>query len=123
MRAAEAGFPSRTGPRRTRRVVLGVWAAIVLAALPFAANQAYKLSEQNSIDLAKRVQSRLGISGSDPGTAAGGRVNVHLVGQGALWAGVSKASDEDAKRAEARGFPIVAIVLLVVFGSVAAAAL
>jgi uncharacterized membrane protein YdfJ with MMPL/SSD domain len=58
----------------------------------------------------------------DPGTAAGG-VTPYLVGQPTIWAGMQEISKRDLSEAEATGFPIVAIILLVVFGSLAAAAL
>ena len=45
------------------------------------------------------------------------------VGQGALWAGLQDLSKEDLAAAESTGFPIVALILLVVFGSLAAAML
>lgn len=47
----------------------------------------------------------------------------HLVGQGALWAALQEISKEDLARAESAGFPLVALILLGVFGSLAAAAL
>jgi RND superfamily putative drug exporter len=58
----------------------------------------------------------------DPGTAAGG-VTPYLVGQPTIWAGMQEISKRDLSEAEATGFPLVAIILLVVFGSLAAAAL
>ena len=58
----------------------------------------------------------------DPGTAAGG-VTPYLVGQPTIWAGMQEISKRDLSQAEATGFPIVAIILLVVFGSLAAAVL
>jgi RND superfamily putative drug exporter len=58
----------------------------------------------------------------DPGTATGG-VTTYLAGQPTVWAGMQELSKEDLAKAEAGGFPIVAIILLVVFGSLAAAAL
>ncbi|HEX7059308.1 MAG TPA: MMPL family transporter [Solirubrobacterales bacterium] len=58
----------------------------------------------------------------DPGTVQAG-VTLYLAGQPTIWAGMQELSKEDLARAEASGFPIVAIVLLVVFGSLAAAAL
>lgn len=83
----------------------------------------FKGGEDGAIDLATKLRSKLGISGSTAGTAAGKRVEVHVAGQGALWAAFRDLADKDAKQAEARGFPIIAIVLLAVFGSLAAAAL
>jgi RND superfamily putative drug exporter len=58
----------------------------------------------------------------DPGTATAG-VTIYLAGQPTVWAGMQELSKEDLAKAEAGGFPIVAVILLVVFGSLAAAAL
>ncbi|MDX6627063.1 MAG: putative drug exporter of the superfamily [Solirubrobacterales bacterium] len=58
----------------------------------------------------------------DPGSAAGG-VTPYLVGQPTIWAGMQEISKKDLSKAESSGFPIVAIILLIVFGSLAAAAL
>jgi uncharacterized membrane protein YdfJ with MMPL/SSD domain len=58
----------------------------------------------------------------DPGTASGG-VTTYMAGQPTVWAGMQELSKEDLSKAEASGFPIVALILLVVFGSLAAAAL
>ncbi len=58
----------------------------------------------------------------DPGTPQGG-VTPYLAGQPTIWAGMQELSKEDLAKAEASGFPIVALILLVVFGSLAAAAL
>ena len=52
-----------------------------------------------------------------------GGVALHVIGQGALWAALQDTAKEDVEVAERRGFPIVALVLLAVFGSFAAAAL
>ena len=77
-------------------------------------------SEQSSdrqIDSATTLREDL-----DPGTATAG-VTTYLAGQPTIWAGMQELSKEDLAKAEAGGFPIVAIILLVVFGSLAAAAL
>jgi uncharacterized membrane protein YdfJ with MMPL/SSD domain len=58
----------------------------------------------------------------DPGAAVDG-VTTYLAGQPTIWAGMQELSKKDLAKAEAGGFPIVAIILLVVFGSLAAAAL
>jgi uncharacterized membrane protein YdfJ with MMPL/SSD domain len=52
-----------------------------------------------------------------------GGVEPHLVGQQALWAGMQDLTKEDLESAEKIGFPIVLLILLAVFGSLAAAAL
>jgi uncharacterized membrane protein YdfJ with MMPL/SSD domain len=50
-------------------------------------------------------------------------VRTYLVGQPAIWAGMQALSKRDLDQAEASGFPLVGLILLVVFGSLAAAAL
>jgi RND superfamily putative drug exporter len=75
------------------------------------------LSSDELIDQAKALREDL-----EPGTAAAG-VTPYLVGQPTIWAGMQEISKEDLSKAETSGFPIVAIILLVVFGSLAAAAL
>jgi RND superfamily putative drug exporter len=50
-------------------------------------------------------------------------VEPHLVGQQALWAGMQELSKEDLESAEMAGFPVVLLILLAVFGSLAAASL
>ena len=55
--------------------------------------------------------------------AVRGDVEVHMVGQQALWAGMQDLTKADLESAERAGFPIVALILLVVFGSLAAAGL
>src|ERR1700709_530569 len=60
--------------------------------------------------------------GLDPGGREAG-VTPYLVGQPTIWAGMQEISKRDLSRAEGTGFPIVALILLIVFGSLAAAAL
>ena len=76
-----------------------------------------ELSPDDEIDAAGDLRSDL-----DPGTAQNG-VTTYLAGQPTIWAGFQEFSKEDLSEAEMSGFPIVAIILLVVFGSLAAAAL
>ncbi|HET7453995.1 MAG TPA: MMPL family transporter [Solirubrobacterales bacterium] len=75
------------------------------------------LSSDELIDPAKTLREDI-----DPGDASGG-VTPYLVGQPTIWAGMQEISKEDLAKAESSGFPIVALILLVVFGSLAAAAL
>src|SRR4051794_13262079 len=58
----------------------------------------------------------------DPGVERGG-VATYMVGQEALWAGMQDVSKEQLASSERVGFPIVLLILLAVFGSVAAAML
>ena len=75
------------------------------------------LSSDELIDPAATLREDL-----EPGSADAG-VTPYLVGQPTIWAGMQEISKEDLEKAEKTGFPIVAIILLVVFGSLAAAAL
>jgi uncharacterized membrane protein YdfJ with MMPL/SSD domain len=50
-------------------------------------------------------------------------VDIQLIGQQALWAGMQDVTKEDLASAEFTGFPVVLIILLAVFGSFAAAVL
>jgi len=75
------------------------------------------LTSDELIDPAKTLREDM-----NPGDAAGG-VTPYLVGQPTIWAGMQEISKEDLGKAEKSGFPIVALILLVVFGSLAAAAL
>ncbi len=74
-------------------------------------------SSDDLIDSAATLRDDL-----DPGSAAAG-VTPYLVGQPTIWAGMQEISKKDLSEAEGSGFPIVALILLVVFGSLAAAAL
>jgi RND superfamily putative drug exporter len=73
-------------------------------------------SRDQTADMAVDFRDRLG-------TAARDGVEPHLVGQQALWAGMQDLTKEDLASAERIGFPVVLIILLAVFGSLAAAAL
>jgi RND superfamily putative drug exporter len=84
-----------------------------VAMLPLRSDQ----SSDMLIDSATTLRSDL-----DPGTADDG-VTTYLAGQPTIWAGMQELSKKDLSKAEAGGFPIVALILLVVFGSLAAAAL
>src|SRR3954454_17645746 len=75
------------------------------------------LTSDELIDPAKPLREAL-----IPGDEAGG-VTPYLVGQPTIWAGMQEISKEDLGQAEKSCFPIVALILLVVFGSLAAAAL
>jgi uncharacterized membrane protein YdfJ with MMPL/SSD domain len=75
-------------------------------------------SADETADAAAKIRKNVGIL-----DGGGEAVPVHLVGQQALWAGMQDLSKKDLEKAEFIGFPIVFIVLLLIFGSVAAALL
>lgn len=78
------------------------------------------VGEDDAPDVAIALRDRLGLghAGADRAPVA-----VHLAGQSALWAGLQDLTKRDLAKAETAGFPIVALILLAVFGSLAAAAL
>jgi uncharacterized membrane protein YdfJ with MMPL/SSD domain len=84
-----------------------------LAVLPLHS----ELSADELIDTAQTLREEL-----DPGTAVDG-VTPYLVGQPGVWAGFQEISKKDLSEAETTGFPLVLVILLVVFGSLAAALL
>jgi RND superfamily putative drug exporter len=120
---------SRAAVARVRREVAGVegvtlaprvalvaqrqLAATGTALLPLSSG----LSPDQQIDAANTMREDL-----DPGTTSGG-VTTYLIGQPTIWAGMQEISKKDLSEAESSGFPIVALILLVVFGSLAAAVL
>src|SRR3954447_13717442 len=73
-------------------------------------------NRDETVDDAATLRENLKVD--DPGA-----VPLHVVGASALWAGLQELSKQDLEQAEAFGLPIVLIVLLAVFGSLAAAAL
>ena len=72
------------------------------------------VNDWKAIDVATDLRQELGI-GEPLGSE--GPVTTHLIGQGALWAGLQDVSKADLATAETFGFPIVALILLTVFGS------
>jgi uncharacterized membrane protein YdfJ with MMPL/SSD domain len=75
--------------------------------------------ERNELaDMAVELREEVGA-----GQGAKDGVTTYLVGQQALWAGIQDLTKEDLESAEITGFPIVLMILLAVFGSLAAAAL
>jgi uncharacterized membrane protein YdfJ with MMPL/SSD domain len=75
-------------------------------------------SENSSRNLVAKVNNRLPVTAQ-----ATPRVESHVLGESALAAAVAAASKKELAAAERIGFPILLIVLLAIFGTVAAAAL
>jgi RND superfamily putative drug exporter len=76
------------------------------------------VGEEGATNIATKLRGELDLNGPDNGPVA-----LHLVGQSALWAGLQDLSKKDLSKAEATGFPIVALILIAVFGSLIAASL
>ncbi|HEX2400237.1 MAG TPA: MMPL family transporter [Mycobacterium sp.] len=75
------------------------------------------------VDVAKQLRQKIGINGEQPGATENGKVKLYVIGQGALGAAATLATKHDIAQAEQWNLPIVLIVLLAVFGSLAAAAM
>jgi uncharacterized membrane protein YdfJ with MMPL/SSD domain len=113
VRREVAAVPDIALPPRTARSARAQLQESDIAMLPLAS----PLTSDQLIDPATTLREDL-----DPGTAQAG-VTTYLAGQPTIWAGMQELSKRDLARAEGTGFPIVAIILLVIFGSLAAAAL
>jgi uncharacterized membrane protein YdfJ with MMPL/SSD domain len=113
VRGAVAGIDEVTLSPRVARAAEAQLQRTGTAMLPLRSEQSSDLL----IDSATTLRSDL-----DPGTAEDG-VTTYLAGQPTIWAGMQELSKKDLAKAEGAGFPIVALILLVVFGSLAAAAL
>ena len=114
VRGSLAGIEDVTLPPATaRRAAAELRGGGGVAMLPLRSG----LSGDELIDAAASLREDL-----DLGTAKGG-VTTYMAGQPTIWAGMQELSKSDLSKAEAAGFPIVAIILLVVFGSLAAAVL
>jgi RND superfamily putative drug exporter len=74
-------------------------------------------------DAAKKLRLKIGVQGDRPGQMADGRVRLYVIGQGALSTAAAANTKHDIAKAEQWNFPIILIVLLAVFGSLAAAAI
>ncbi|HEX6388625.1 MAG TPA: MMPL family transporter, partial [Solirubrobacteraceae bacterium] len=85
---------------------------------PLIVPLAVATDEFGSSDVASDLREELAIK-----DRAAAPVGLHLIGQGALWAGLQDESKADLAAAESTGFPIVLMILLAVFGSLAAASL
>jgi len=120
--AALARLRSAVG--RVDHVVLAAAALAEAQAAPPARTAIVSLqvdvNDWKAIDVATDLRKELGI-GRPLGSE--GPITTHLIGQGALWAGLQDVSKDDLATAETFGFPIVALILLAVFGSLAAASL
>ncbi|MGD1172330.1 MMPL family transporter [Mycobacterium seoulense] len=82
-----------------------------------------RLDSRNTSDVAKQLRKKVGVNGDQPGQTANGRVRLYVIGQGALSAAAAQNTKHDIAAAERWNLPVILIVLLAVFGSLAAAAI
>jgi heme transporter len=90
---------------------------------PYVVSLKLDFHNTGAVDVAKQLRSKVGVTGDQPGSTADGKVRLYVIGQGALGAAASEATKHDIAEAERWNLPIVLIVLLAVFGSLAAAAI
>jgi RND superfamily putative drug exporter len=113
VRRAVAGLDEATLPAETVSRAEASLRSTGSALLPLRSEQPADRQTDSAVIL--REDLELGV--------AEGGVTTYLAGQPTVWAGLQELSKEDLSKAEAGGFPIVALILLVVFGSLAAAVL
>ncbi|HEX7321715.1 MAG TPA: MMPL family transporter [Mycobacterium sp.] len=89
---------------------------------PYVVSLRLDFNNTGAVDVAKKLRARLGINGESPGRIENGTVRLYVIGQGALGAAAGTKTKQDVATAERWNLPIVLIVLLAVFGSLAAAA-
>ncbi len=129
---AEPGAAPQAGAAALERLAAAVAEIDTLTLEPAAAKRAGRQLErrglalvpiQASADVSEQIDAAVELREEiAPGEAVDG-VTPYLVGQPAAWAGLQELTKEDLEEAEITGFPIVALILISVFGSLAAAAL
>ncbi len=90
---------------------------------PYVVTLQLDFNNTGAVDVAKQLRQKVGITGDQPGEIENGKVKLYVIGQGALGAAATLATKHDIAQAEQWNLPIVLIVLLAVFGSLAAAAM
>jgi heme transporter len=90
---------------------------------PYVLTLKLDFNNTGAIDVAKQLREKVGITGTKPGQIENGKVNLYVIGQGALGAAAQTNTKHDIAKAEQWNLPIILIVLLAVFGSLTAAAM
>ena len=90
---------------------------------PYVVSLKLDFNNSGAVDVAKQLRSKVGIYGDQPGRLENGKVDFYVIGQGALGAAAQSNTKHDIAEAERWNLPIVLIVLLAVFGSLAAASI
>jgi len=90
---------------------------------PYVVSLRLGFNNSGAVDVAKQLRSKVGITGDEPGRLENGKVELFVIGQGALGAAAQENTKHDIAEAERWNVPIILIVLLAVFGSLAAAAI
>ena len=90
---------------------------------PYVVSLKLGFNNTGAVDVARQLRAKVGVQGDQPGRTENGRVKLYVIGQGALGAAAQTSTKHDIAAAERWNLPIVLLVLVVVFGSLAAAAI
>ncbi|MGI9126520.1 MAG: MMPL family transporter [Mycobacterium sp.] len=90
---------------------------------PYVVTLRLDFNNTGAVDVSRQLRTKIGVTGDQPGKTENGRVRLYVIGQGALGAAAQTSTKHDIAAAERWNLPIVLIVLLAVFGSLAAAAI
>ena len=90
---------------------------------PYVVSLRLGFNNTGAVDTARQLRTKVGVQGDQPGKTADGRVKLYVIGQGALGAAAQTSTKHDIAAAERWNMPIVLLVLVAVFGSLAAAAI
>jgi RND superfamily putative drug exporter len=90
---------------------------------PYVVSLRLDFNNSGSSDVARKLREKVGVHGDKPGSINNGRVRLYVIGQGALSTAAAGNTKHDIAAAERWNLPIILIVLIAVFGSLAAAAI
>lgn len=90
---------------------------------PYVVSLRLDFNNTGTSDVAKKLRKKIGVEGDHAGRIDNGRVRLYVIGQGALSTAAAANTKHDIAAAERWNLPIILIVLLAVFGSLAAAAI
>lgn len=90
---------------------------------PYVVSLRLGFDNSGAVDVARQLRGKIGVDGDQPGAIDNGRVRLYVIGQGALGAAAQTSTKSDIAAAERWNLPIVLMVLIAVFGSLAAAAI
>ncbi|MBU3751388.1 MAG: MMPL family transporter, partial [Mycobacterium sp.] len=90
---------------------------------PYVVSLRLGFNNTGAVDTARQLRTKVGVVGDQPGRTADGRVKLYVIGQGALGAAAQTSTKHDIAAAERWNLPIVLMILVAVFGSLAAAAI
>lgn len=89
---------------------------------PYVVSLRLDFDNTGAVDVARQLRAKIGVDGEAPAQTENGRVRLYVIGQGALGAAAQTSTKRDIAAAERWNLPVVLVILLAVFGSLAAAA-